>query len=64
MLDLAALNQQILLEAGVRSSMISRSHYCTACHPELFFSHRRDAGRTGRMASFIGWKAKGVTSQS
>ena len=21
---------------------------CTACEPETFFSHRRDAGRTGR----------------
>jgi len=21
---------------------------CTACEPELFFSHRRDGGRTGR----------------
>lgn len=23
---------------------------CTACHPALFFSHRRDRGRTGRQA--------------
>jgi YfiH family protein len=23
---------------------------CTACHPDLFFSHRRDRGRTGRQA--------------
>ncbi|UFJ41938.1 peptidoglycan editing factor PgeF [Brevibacillus humidisoli] len=60
MLDLAELNQQILIESGVPSSHISRSNYCTACNGKLFFSHRRDKGRTGRMASFIGWKAKGV----
>jgi YfiH family protein len=31
--------------AAVRSARI-----CTSCHPELFFSHRRDSGRTGRQA--------------
>jgi YfiH family protein len=29
------------------------SHLCTSCHPELFFSYRRD-GSSGRMMSFIG----------
>lgn len=63
-LDLAALNQLILAAVGVPASRITRSSYCTACHPELFFSHRRDAGRTGRMASFIGWRVKGDSWQS
>jgi copper oxidase (laccase) domain-containing protein len=27
---------------------VDRSSHCTACEPELFFSHRRDRGRTGR----------------
>ena len=27
---------------------VDRVDLCTACHPELFFSHRRDDGRTGR----------------
>ena len=27
---------------------VHRTDLCTACNPELFFSHRRDAGRTGR----------------
>ena len=26
---------------------------CTACEHALFFSHRRDAGRTGRQLAFI-----------
>ena len=26
---------------------------CTSCHPDRFFSHRRDAGRTGRHLSWI-----------
>jgi polyphenol oxidase len=28
---------------------------CTICHPELFFSHRRDRGVTGRQAG-IAWR--------
>ena len=32
--------------AGAAS--IERTDLCTACHPELFFSHRRDRGVTGR----------------
>jgi hypothetical protein len=27
--------------------------YCTSCSPALFFSHRRDHGRTGRMGAGI-----------
>jgi hypothetical protein len=45
-LDLWTATEGALREAGVE--LIERSDLCTACHPELFFSHRRDAGRTGR----------------
>jgi YfiH family protein len=45
-LDLWGATERALLAAGVES--IERTDLCTACHPELFFSHRRDAGRTGR----------------
>jgi YfiH family protein len=45
-LDLWTATERALREAGVES--IERTDLCTACHPELFFSHRRDAGRTGR----------------
>ena len=27
---------------------VERTGHCTSCEPELFFSHRRDRGRTGR----------------
>jgi purine-nucleoside/S-methyl-5'-thioadenosine phosphorylase / adenosine deaminase len=45
-LDLWDATERALREAGVES--IERTDLCTACHPELFFSHRRDGGVTGR----------------
>jgi hypothetical protein len=45
-LDLAGAAERVLGEAGVAS--VERTGHCTACEPELFFSHRRDRGRTGR----------------
>lgn len=53
-LDLKMLNQLLLVQAGVPHENIQVSSYCTSCENDLFFSHRRDKGRTGRMASFIG----------
>ena len=45
-LNLAEAAERALREAGVAS--VERTGHCTACEPELFFSHRRDRGRTGR----------------
>ena len=38
---------------------IVMSSLCTSCEEQLFFSHRRDQGKTGRMLSFIGFKEEG-----
>ncbi|HEY7837252.1 MAG TPA: peptidoglycan editing factor PgeF [Terriglobales bacterium] len=51
-LDLAEANRRQLLAAGLAPAAIDVLPHCTACHPELFFSHRR--GATGRMLSAIG----------
>ena len=32
---------------------VSGGEWCTASDPERFFSHRRDAPRTGRMAALV-----------
>jgi purine-nucleoside/S-methyl-5'-thioadenosine phosphorylase / adenosine deaminase len=45
-LDLWSAAEQALRAAGV--TKVSRFDLCTACNPELFFSHRRDGGHTGR----------------
>jgi YfiH family protein len=55
-LDLKELNRQILINCGINPTKIDVSSFCTHCDDELFFSHRRDRGTTGRMMSFIGWK--------
>jgi YfiH family protein len=46
MLDLPEAARRQLAAAGV--ARVQSAGLCTACEPELFFSHRRDAGRTGR----------------
>ena len=45
-LDLWTATERALREAGVTS--VERTDLCTACNPDLFFSHRRDNGVTGR----------------
>jgi hypothetical protein len=45
-LDLWTATERALREAGVAS--VERTDLCTSCNPELFFSHRRDGGVTGR----------------
>jgi polyphenol oxidase len=54
-LDLREVNRQIIVNSGVPDTNIQMTGFCSSCDKE-FFSHRRDQGRTGRMASFIGWK--------
>jgi YfiH family protein len=50
-LDLWVANERALRDAGV--TRVARLGRCTACEPRLFFSHRRDGDRTGRMVGFI-----------
>jgi YfiH family protein len=45
-LDLWTSAERALRAAGV--DRIERADICTSCHGERFFSHRRDAGKTGR----------------
>ncbi len=52
-LDLWAANVAVLRAAGVAAERIEVLGRCTACERDLFFSHRRDAGRTGRQMAFI-----------
>ncbi|WP_242395344.1 peptidoglycan editing factor PgeF [Anaeromyxobacter oryzisoli] len=52
-LDLWAANRRVLEAAGVAPDRIEVLGRCTSCERDTFFSHRRDAGRTGRQMAFI-----------
>ena len=43
--------------AGVREDRIDTTDRCTVAHADMFFSHRREHGITGRMAAVIGVRA-------
>jgi YfiH family protein len=54
MLDLPEVARRQLSAAGVAT--IETAGLCTSCESQLFFSHRRDSGRTGRQAGLV-WLA-------
>ncbi|MBI5542372.1 MAG: peptidoglycan editing factor PgeF [Deltaproteobacteria bacterium] len=52
-LDLVEACRRSLMAVGVQGCNIDVLPHCTACSPALFFSHRRDQGRSGRHLSFL-----------
>jgi polyphenol oxidase len=52
--DLGEAAANRLKAVGIARERITEMDKCTSCHPERYFSHRRDRGRTGRMAAVIG----------
>lgn len=52
MLDLTEVARRLLATAGIRK--VETADLCTSCESKLFFSHRRDGGRTGRQAG-LAW---------
>jgi polyphenol oxidase len=51
MLDLRAVISLKLERAGVRR--VEHLEHCTSCREDLYFSHRRDAGLTGRQGGLV-----------
>jgi len=58
MLDLKELNRHFMILAGIMPDRIELSSWCTGCRTDIFFSHRKEDGRTGRMMSFLGRKSR------
>lgn len=52
-LDLRQSCELQLRDAGLDPDRVDAAKECTCCHKELFFSYRRDGGRTGRQMGFV-----------
>jgi YfiH family protein len=57
LLDLRKANRSQLLAAGLRPQNIYVSDLCTACHPALLFSYRKQGSTSGRLMSVIGMRS-------
>lgn len=53
-MDLAEINTVLLQDAGLKKDNIYKTGFCTSCLRDLFYSYRRDHGKTGRMMS-LAW---------
>lgn len=53
-LDLWTTNRSQLLQAGILPRHIEVAGVCTSCSTDRFYSHRAEAGKTGRFALCIG----------
>ena len=51
--DLAGINRELLLNAGLPDENIDIIGECTCCHPEKFYSHRYSNGLRGTMLNVI-----------
>ena len=54
--DLKGLNRHWLEKAGLQPGHIQISPLCTACHPELYWSHRKMGEKRGVQCAMIGLK--------
>ncbi|HYG49755.1 MAG TPA: peptidoglycan editing factor PgeF [Flavobacteriales bacterium] len=54
--DLKSANAQQLIDFGITKNHIEVLPYCTINHNDLFFSHRKECGVTGRNMAVIGMK--------
>jgi YfiH family protein len=52
-LDVWKANTDQLTKAGLSPERMHVSRLCTACHPDWFYSYRREGPGTGRLAGFI-----------
>ncbi len=53
-LDLAQVNLQQLIKAGVKSENVKVVPECTFCNSQLYYSYRRTTNKNQKMVAFIG----------
>lgn len=52
-LDLWKANWYVLTDAGILPEHLAVTDLCTACHPELLWSHRKTNGQRGGLSAFL-----------
>lgn len=52
-LDLWKANWYVLTDAGILPEHLSVTDLCTACHPNLLWSHRKTNGQRGGVSAFL-----------
>ncbi|HEX7066506.1 MAG TPA: peptidoglycan editing factor PgeF [Bacillales bacterium] len=52
-LNLKECNNRLCKKAGISEDHIEISSYCTSCSSDIFYSHRKENGQTGRMLGFV-----------
>jgi YfiH family protein len=55
LLDIGKINKSMLISMGITKNNIYDLNICTSCNNELFFSHRRSGGTTGRQCTLVGF---------
>ncbi len=53
-LNLWEANRRQLVRQGIPEGNIEVAQLCTSCRTDLFFSYRREKGKTGRFGAFVG----------
>ena len=56
------MNRSLLLSLGVPQGSVDVAPDCTVCRTDLYFSHRAEKGKTGRMAAVIARRSDGGQS--
>ena len=52
-LDLWKANWYVLTDAGILPEHLAVTDLCTACHPDLLWSHRKTNGQRGGLSAFL-----------
>ncbi|MGE4214503.1 MAG: peptidoglycan editing factor PgeF [Anaerotignaceae bacterium] len=56
-IDLWGINRDLMIEAGILPENIEITDYCTMCHDDLFYSHRKMGEERGSLAAFLSLKS-------
>lgn len=52
-LNLWEANYQVMIDAGMLPEHITITKWCTGCHPDLLWSHRKNGNDRGSLAAFL-----------